>query len=196
MGYMPGEKEDGAGKDYSRLYLMIIDRYKDYIEQKESLSVAELPTLVTPNNELVVKKVNEIKAEFGNYSYELNFYDASVKAFNFVKNEIESVVLPVQFWLTPEETLTFGVGDEIDKSILLCSMLVALGNPSSKVLMHMKDGKRRTFVYFEFGGAAYMLDNENGINKFKNADELIASLGIGEDTVAYEFNDRMYRDIA
>ncbi|MEM3227473.1 MAG: hypothetical protein QXR58_02725 [Candidatus Micrarchaeaceae archaeon] len=192
---MPEEHGDGEERKYSKLYLLVIERYKDYIEQKESLSVAELPTLVTPNDELVLKKVNEIKARFTNYSYESNFYDASMMVFDFVKNSIENVVLPVQFWLTPRETMSFGMGDEVDKNILMCSMLIALGNPSAKVLMNIKDNNRKTFVYFEFGGEVYMLDNENGVKKFKNSEELISSLSGGEDTVLYEFNNRTYRDI-
>ena len=48
----------------SQLYLSIISRYKGYIEEKEELAVAELPTLVLPKGELVTRKANEIRGTF------------------------------------------------------------------------------------------------------------------------------------
>jgi hypothetical protein len=190
--------EDEARKEdrYNKLYLLIIERYKEYIEQKEGLSVAELPTLVAPGGELVSKKVNEIKASFGNYSYDSNFYDASVMSFHFVRDEIEKVVLPLQFWLTPEEIISLGMGDDIDKNILLCSMLVALGNPSAKVLIHIKDSSRKTSVYYEYVGKTYVLDNEDDVKSFNSTQDMLDSMSIDDDSTVYEFNDRTYRDIA
>ncbi len=192
---MPEEQQEGSEK-YNRLYLLIIERYKDYIEEKERLSVAELPTLVTPYNPSVVKKADEIREGFDSYSYDLNFYEAGAKAFDFVKGNIETVVLPLQFWLTPEETLEFGMGDEIDKNILLCSMLIALGNPSAKVLMHIKDGTRKSVVYFEFKDRVHMFDFQEGISTFGSTEEMMKYFNIGEESTAYEFNDRTYKDIA
>ena len=178
-----------------KVYLAIISRYKDYIEEKESLSVAELPVLVTPINQKVNEKADEIKSEFLNYDYDSNFLEASQKAYEFVKNVIDNVVLPLQFWLTPEETLVFMLGDSMDKNILLCSMLVSLGNPSSKVLVKLVDSTRKTMVYYEFKGILYMLDLETGISNFSSKDELLKSLGMNDEAVAYEFNNQMYADL-
>ena len=190
-----------GGKDAERLdtlnkiYLTIISRYKDYIEEKEGLSVAELPTLVTPKNMVVAKKVEEIESGLGHYRYDADFYDASVMAFNFVKDEVGDAVLPLQFWLTPEETLAFLMGDAFDKNVLLCSLIIGLGNPSCKVFTTIKDDSRRIFVYYEFSGAVHMLDLKDGIKSFSDKDSMLVSLGMDEDTVAYEFNDRSYSDI-
>jgi hypothetical protein len=179
----------------SEVYLSIISRYRQYIEEKEDLSVAELPTLVTPKNQKVTDSVERIKSGFGVYSYDKNFHDASIKAFELVKKEIDDIVLPVQFWITPEEALTFRMGDSIDKNILLCSMLISLGNPSAKVLVRMHQDVMRIFVYYEFNGGVYELDLSNGIKEYKSKEEMISSLGIGEETIAYEFNNQMYADI-
>ena len=78
------EESDSAGtapgfKDrMNQLYLSIILRYSSYIESKENLSVAELPTLVTPNSTAVSEISEQIKGD--NYSYESSFYDASVRS--------------------------------------------------------------------------------------------------------------------
>ena len=182
-------------KRLNQLYLAIISRYREYIEEKEGLSVAELPTLVMPNNQKVKEKAAGIKAEFLNYGYDGNFMEASIKAYEFVKNSIAETALPLQFWLTPDETLTFMLGDVMDKNILLCSILIELGNHSTKVFVRMVDSTRKVFVYYEFKNRIYVFDNEEGIKEFNNREELLASLGVGEETTAYEFNNQMYVDI-
>lgn len=180
----------------SKIYLAIISRYKDYIEEKEGLSVAELPTLVMPNSEKVAGKANEIKSRFINYTYEENFHEASLIAFQAVKREVNEVILPLQFWLTPEETLEFMMGDQMDKNILLCSLLIRLGNPSSKVFVKMSDATRGVFVYYAFKNRIYLFDFEDGAKEFPNKEAMLVGFGIDEDTTAYEFNNQMYADIS
>ena len=191
---MEGIAPDVGEKKLNRLYLAIISRYKDYIEEKEDLSVAELPTLVMPNDERVRAKTDEIKSGFLNYSYDQNFHEASIKAYEFVNREIEDITLPLQFWLTPTETMEFMVGDSMDKNILLCSMLVKLGNPSAKVFVIMRENIRDVFVYYEFGGKTYALERDR-VKEFESKDLMLVSLSLGEESVAYEFNNQMYSDI-
>lgn len=179
----------------NKIYLAIISRYRDYIEEHENISVAELPALVTPKNGAVVAKVDEIKAAFGRYDYDKNFPEAGTAAFSFVRDKIEDAVLPLQFWLAPEETLTFMIGDTFDRCVLLCSMLVALGNPSAKVAVVVKGESRHIFVHCEFAGSVYMFELGNGIRKFPTKDSMVASLKIDDEATAYEFNDRTQGDI-
>ena len=179
----------------NQLYLAIISRDKEYIEEKEGLSVAELPTLVMPSNTKVKEKVDEIKSGFLNYSYDKDFKEASNRAYEFVKKNIGDVTLPLQFWLTPDETITFMLGDIMDKNILLCSILIGLGNPSTKVFVKMEeDGSRKVFVHYEFKERLCVLD-EKGSKEFSHKEEMLKSLHLGEETVAYEFNNQMYADI-
>ena len=179
----------------NNLYLAIISRYKEYIEEKEGLSVAELPTLVTPNSEKVTEKANWIKSKFLNYTYDKDFYDASMMAFGFVNDETEDVVLPLQFWTSPDEVITFMMGDIMDKAILLCSLLIKLGNPSARVFVKMDDSARRVFVYHEFGSKFHVLECGKEKREFNSRDDVLQSLQFNEDTVAYEFNNQMYADL-
>jgi len=188
------DKQDKENK-LSQVYLAIISRYKDYIEEKESLSVAELPVLVTPNEMAVKKKVEEIKAGFLNYDYDSNFREASIRAHEFVKKEITEAILPLQFWLTPEETLTFKLGDSIDKNILLCSIFIGLGNPSSKVFVKIAETARKVSVYYELKGKTYLFDIEDGIKEFDSKESMLKTMDLKEETTAYEFNNQMYADI-
>jgi len=68
-------------------------RYKDYIEENENLYVAELPKLITPDNESVVGLANKIKSQFPIYSYNENFPDAVRSAYSYVKVEYSSCKL-------------------------------------------------------------------------------------------------------
>ncbi|MEM0094752.1 MAG: hypothetical protein QXF41_01775 [Candidatus Micrarchaeaceae archaeon] len=191
-------EEEDLTKRYNALYLEIILKYKDYIEEQESLYVAELPKLVTPDDDVVVSLANRIKSSFPIYNYEENFYDAAKAAYEHVKKDIYTVELPVQFWLTPRQTETAGAGDVFDKAVLLCSLLIALGNPSSKVIVIITDSERRFVIYAEFGGKVIAMGFEDGIQEFSSIDEMMAHFKIekGKDVTAYEFNDKMYRDIA
>lgn len=191
-----GSREQTKEYRLRQLYLAIIDRYKAHIEEHEGLSIAELPQLVTVKNDKVAAKAQEITVTFTAYDYDRDFRDAGTKAFNFVKDEIDEVVLPVQFWLLPEETLTFMMGDLMDKNILLCALIVKLGNPSAKVFVKIKGSQRESFVYYEFGGRLYVLDVGSGTKEFDGMESMLASLNIDDDTMAYEFNNQSYADVA
>ena len=62
MGIADAPEGGERDKEYRlrHLYLAIVMRYKAHIEEHESLSIAELPSLVTVKNEKVMAKVQEI----------------------------------------------------------------------------------------------------------------------------------------
>ncbi len=179
----------------NRIYLAIIMRYVNYIEEKESISVAELPMLVTPSNKEIIKRADSLKSKFSAYTYENNFFEASMAALDFVRDKIEYVSMPLQFWLMPEETLQFMAGDIIDKNVLLCSLIISLGNPSAKVLIKIQNESRKVITYYEFNGHIYVLNVDDGVVEYGSRDEMLENIHVDDDTVAYEFNDKMYIDI-
>jgi len=179
----------------NKIYLAIISRYSDYIEEKENISVVELPKYITPKDEKVVEKANEIKALFDNYTYEKDFYAASSTAYEFIKNEIEEINIPIEFWFYPIEIIEFKAGDIMDKNILLSSLLISLGNPSAKVLVTINENKRDIFSYYEFNNKVYRFDFKDGLKIFENKERMINSLLINTNTISYEFNDNIYFNI-
>lgn len=184
-------------KAYNNIYLEIIMRYKEHIEEHEGLYIADLPKLVTPGDESVVLLAREVQNNFPVYSYDDNFPEAARQSYQYVKSRIGSVSLPVQFWLKPSETIRYGVGDLFDKAVLLCSVLIALGNASSRIVVVVRDAERHFIVYSEFKGHIIGMNVEKGVKEYKNLDELLKEIdvGSGDETTAYEFNDNMYRDI-
>ncbi len=180
----------------NQIYLLIVSRYKDYIEEKEEIAVAELPRLVTPSSPLVAKKSEEIQNSIEGYFYEQNFKEASIAAFNFVEKNVEQITLPLQFWLNPDDTLTFTAGDSMDRNILLCSLLIALGNPSARVLVFMGVADKAIRVYYEFNDTYTMFDLSScGVGEYQSKEEMLAQFSITDDTTTYEFNDQVYVDI-
>ncbi len=182
-------------KKLNGIYLRIINRYGEHIENEESISVAELPRLVTPKDQSVMKKAEEIMNGFSPYEYNRDFYSASVIAYEYVRDNIDQIVLPIEFWLEPSETMEFGAGEKLDRYTLLCSILIALGNPSAKILIVEKAERLEPSLYYEFEGSIYVMNFGKNISRIKDREELLRSEGITEDAVAYEFNDKMYIDI-
>jgi hypothetical protein len=177
------------------IYLDVIMRYKSYIEEQEHLSVSELPTLVTPKSPMVVLKAGSIKEALEPYSFDHDFYEASVRAYEFVNEEIQAIRLPIEFWLYPDDVIKLGAGDVMDKNVLLCSLLVALGNPSSKVIVSFGDASNVIANYYELNGSFYRLSIGEGLKSYASKEQLMLSLGIDKDSTAYEFNDQLYLDI-
>lgn len=191
------EDETALTKKYNNIYLSIIMRYKDYIEEHEGIYVAELPKLVTPDDSSVLSVANGIMNNFPTYSYERDFLEAARLAHLYIKEKITPVTLPIQFWQKPSETISNGAGDPFDMAVLLCSVLVALGNASTKIIITISDGQRDFLVYSEYRDELIVIDLERGLTSAQNREDLMGRLKIGAnpDVSAYEFNDKMYTDI-
>ncbi|MCL4385680.1 MAG: hypothetical protein M1538_02265 [Candidatus Marsarchaeota archaeon] len=173
----------------NQLYLSIISKYKDYIEQKEQKSLSELPSLIIPTNEIIMAKVNSIKLHFQNYNYNKDFYKASILAFDFVKDNIKSITMPIKYWLTPDETILFGFGDIIDKNVLLTSLLIALGNHSTKVLIIEEFNIEKIYTYCEYKNNIILFNVENDIKIYKNLKSVLKNLNLNDDVNIYAFNN-------
>ena len=180
-------------KKYNNVYLTIIMRYKEYIEGKENLYVAELPTLITPDDESVALLAKSMKGEDNGYS-------AVERAYNYISSSITTLTMPVQFWQKPRETTLNAAGDLFDKAVLLCTLLVSMGNVSSKVMIAIKNEKRNFLVYTEIEGRLIAIDIEKGLSEVASKEELMERLEIDDDISegvnAYEFNDKMYVQLA
>lgn len=191
-------EDEALLKRYNKLYLEIIMRYKDHIEEKETLYVAELPKLVTPTDESVTNLARNLTKSFPSYSYENDFRTAALEAQKYVKDSISQINLPIQFWLRPSQTISLEAGDVFDKAVLLCSLLAAMGNASSKIITAIKEGDQKFAVYCEYKDRILFLEIDGAVADFNNKEEVLARLGIGKDPdiTAYEFNDKMYSNLA
>ncbi len=184
-------------RKYNNIYLSIIMRYKEYIEECESLYIADLPKLITPSDPAVLAVSKGITDSFPSYSYERDFLEVARLSYLYLRDRITTLSIPVQFWQKPSETLENGAGDQFDKAVLLCSVLISVGAVSSKIIITITEGKRNFIIYSEYRGEIITVDPERGLGKAFDRNDLISMLNIKGDseTSAYEFNDRMYADI-
>jgi hypothetical protein len=176
-------------RKYNDLYLEIILRYKEQIEEKETLYASDLPTLVSPHSESVVSLAAEFKGE--RYDPDKDFIEAAKKAYDYVRDKITNVNLPIKFWLKPEQVIKHSAGEHFDRYILLCSLLLALGNYTSKVIVAENEQGIRPAVYFIFSEIAYMVDFEEGIKEFEGKEHILGYLKNNSLSI-YEFNDKSY----
>ena len=98
---------------------------------------------------------------------------------------------PVAFWLTFSDMQSIMAGDEIDKSILLCSLLRSIGSESARVFV---TDTKNSYVLCQFGGKFY-LNTHSGTTPSVCASEQEALLRISGKPL-YSFNDRDYVNLS
>ncbi len=177
------------------VYKKILARYHEQIEKNEYKTISELRALVNPNNPAIQKISAEIREEFHPYIYDNNFLEAAGKAYDFIKNDIKNVELPIDFWLAPEEILELRAADETDKAIFLCSLLVALDNADARVVVET-NGERHVFAIFEFKEGFYLMDPVHDV-RLEGAKEEVLKTYFADragNRLVYEFNDRVYEE--
>lgn len=178
------------------LYRKIFERYAEIIEASEEKSVLELRALVEPENAAVQEAKRRVTSAFRPYVYQDNFMAAAERALEHVAG-IKTETLPVEFWLKPEDITELGVAGDMDKAILLCALLIALGNESAKVnIAEAENGLKLSLVTFEFGGRQYLLDPREG--RMRGGAERAKLLETHESggakviKILYEFNNTEY----
>lgn len=184
----PPSAEEVDERLRAEVYRTIIARYQDLIEEKESTSIAELNSLVKPDHPAIFSLRDKIMGEFHPYFYNKDFLSAVEKAV-VILNEIKQVQLPVSFWLSFDEILSLKAADDMDKAILLCSLLRALENDNCMILV---TESKQPYVLFEFDGKFHLINVLTGSKAAGTRDEVIGTLG--EDKPLYAFNDKSYED--
>jgi hypothetical protein len=191
------ESELEVSKRRELIYKKIIERYRELIEAGESKSIPELRSLVRPQSSSVIELKDKLTKEFKPYDYERDFVTAAQKAYEFVKDEIKTEHVNIEFWLSPKDILELNAADEMDKAILLCSLLIALGNKTAKVVVEMKGGLKHAFVMFSFSNRYYLFDPVHDINLAGSKEILEAQISTEKDEenkLVYEFNDTEYNE--
>ncbi|VVB98673.1 Uncharacterised protein [uncultured archaeon] len=171
-----------------RIYKFIIERYREVIEEQETRSVSDMKAAVKPHEPKIAEIKEALTGEFHPYVYEENFLAAAKMAYEYVSS-FRTVSVPVSFWLSFTDMGELMAGDEIDKSILLCSLLRALGSENAKVFV---TDSKNSYVLFQFSGKSYVVDHSQ---------KEIAAKETGEDAlqsikgkILYSFNDKEYED--
>jgi len=171
-----------------KLYRLIIDRYRDIIEERETKSVLDLQRMVQPREESVLKIRDSLIEGFHPYVYGENFLPAAQAAFSMLFS-FRTVSSPVSFWLSLQDMQEIAAGEEIDKSIFLCSILRSLGSENAKVFV---TDPKSSYVLFQFSGKSFVADHSQAqlLEKPSGAEALSSLKG----KLLYSFNDKEYED--
>jgi hypothetical protein len=181
-----GQIEPSEDELRLKLYKLIIDRYRDMIEQSETRSVTDLKAMIVPHHEKLAELRESIAENFHPYVYEEHFLQAAKMCFEHVSS-FKTISAPVSFWLDFSEMQFLMAGDEIDKSILLCSLLRSLGSQNAKVFM---TDSRTSYVLFQFGSKSYVADySQKELVETETGEAALESL---KGKIIYSFNDKEY----
>lgn len=171
-----------------QLYRLIIDRYRDKIEEYETKSVSDIKSLVSPRDPQISELHESITEDFHPYVYDEHFLSAAKMAFQAVSS-FRTIAAPVSFWLSFSDIQELGAGDEIDKSILFCSILRGLGSENAKVFV---TDTRNSYVLFQSGGKSFVADHSaQELAPFEDGKSALSSL---KGKLLYAFNDKDYED--
>lgn len=146
-----------------QFYKLLLRRYADLINEFERKTVGELKALVNDKDLTVQSLLSEYKPD--GYEFEKHYPDIAQKLFTFLQKEIDYVEsdLELNFWLAPREILRGKMGDDEDMAVLLCSLLLGLGDENAEVVVaEMEDLKTHAFVASEFKNKFMLLDPTQG----------------------------------
>ncbi len=170
-----------------KIYLLILNRYKDLIREKESKTISEIRALVSPyNNDSLKKLREELLSEISDYNYESHFFAAVEKTIEYM-NRVKTCEFTIPFWMTFDEINELKVTDGANKAVLFAALLRSFGSENVKVLVTKS---RKQYVRFEWGGDDYLFTPESG-SLLRNED--VAKL-LESDQAAYAFNDLSYEN--
>ena len=168
------------------LYKLVLAKYKDLINEKETLSISEIRQRVSPYNDFVRKLRDKMLADTVPYVFKSHFFSAAQRAMAYV-GSIRTCEFAFTFWMGFSEMDALKIGTAMDKSILLAALLRSFESEDAKVLV---SGKGKTFVKFSFGGTQYLYVTESG-SMLLGED---AMKTFADDPVAYGFNDLVYEN--
>ncbi|MEM4590128.1 MAG: hypothetical protein QXK21_02580 [Candidatus Micrarchaeia archaeon] len=179
-------------KDKIKLLELIIDRYRSTIEQSETKTIADLKAMINTRDEEVKKISEEIKSKFKPYIYERDFIAAAKEAHEYIRR-IRTIRTPIDFWLMPKDIIKLRGGDPMDKAIFLCSILIALDNYDSYVVVGIND-RTKVAVSFKFKDEWYFID-PTGSEMINGKKEELIEKWMSEEKDIYEFNNVNYNKI-
>jgi len=191
-GFVEKRSEANILQDKIRFYELVLGRYRQMIEHSESKTIADLKAMIKPNDETVQKVKEEITSAMRPYIYDQHFQIAAESAHKTVR-EMRTLKSLIDFWLAPKEMLNLKGGDPMDKAVFLCSLLIALDNPDSYVIVGVDSGIK-VAVGYKFGDQWHLLDTTSKANASGEKEKLIQAW-FGDEHSVYEFNNIYYNQL-
>lgn len=190
--FVERRSETSILSDKIRFYELVLNRYRQMIEQSESKTIADLKALINPHDETILRMKEEIVSNMRPYIYEQHFNAAAESAHKLVR-ELRTLKNPIDFWLTPKDLVTLRGGDPMDKAVFLCSLLISLDNPDAYVIVGVNNGIKVAVIY-KHNETWRLLDTTSRATISGEKDKIIEEWFGGERQI-YEFNNVYYNQL-
>jgi hypothetical protein len=169
-----------------KLYMLIVNRYKDLISKQEERSVTEIRQRISPYGEEVKALRKRLIADIAPYEYERDFMPALQRVLAYMR-EIKPCKFLLTFWMSFSEMDELRIGGVMDKSLLLAALLRSLDGKDVRVIVTKSE---RIFVGFGWKGERYLIVPESG--SMLSGDD--AAKPFSEDPQSYSFSDLSYEN--
>src|SRR3989338_10522870 len=145
---------DADSETKLRLYMLIVNRYKSLISEKENKSISEIRQRVSPYNDFISALKTRLAGGINHYSYEKHFLQAIQAVLGYLR-EIHNFEFLLPFWMSFEEMDQLKAAGPMDKAILCAALLRALGSDDCKVYVTKKGN---VFVGFKWSKESYIIE--------------------------------------
>jgi len=174
-------------------YERIVDRYREIIEQGETLSIPELKSKIDPDLDVIQQKLKNLP---------VNYDENPMRALELIKDYLDSITTVhntnIDFWLDIEEVMKYNIADPMCKAVLLASFVSALELDYKILMCQMSNGEKKPLIIVELNEKSLLLDPNNKHSFFRyydNVDFLLSKFEYKEITISkvlYEFNETEY----
>ncbi|MCI0503164.1 hypothetical protein L0Y65_00465 [Candidatus Micrarchaeota archaeon] len=168
------------------IYKLVLGRYRNLINEKESISISEIRQKVSPYNDFVRKLRDSMLKDIVPYDVRLHFMSAAERAMEYVR-KIRTCEFAFAFWMAFSEMERLRVGTAMDKAILLAALLRSFESEDARVIVSRRG---RAFVRFSYKSTPYLFVPESG--SLLMGDDAMKLLS--DDPIAYCFNDLVYEN--
>jgi hypothetical protein len=156
-----------------KFYSIVIQRYKDIINEKERKTISELKEMIKPND-LTIKSMVSKFTPVG-YDFNKDYATALRKNYNYLRTEINIIKndLKIIFWMDFSKVLVEKVCDEQTTSVILCSSMQAMQDNFATIeVILLEEDKVHSIVTTKIKETYYILDmvQNTPFDTYKNTD--------------------------
>ncbi len=162
------------------IYLLMLNRYKEVINERETKTITEIRSMVKPHQPFVDSLVRRIVPEWP----QCGKAGALERVIGYFRS-IETCEFAVTFWLKPEEIDDLRVADQANKSVFFAAILRSLNFDDARVYV-TKNNQYYVVFHLENKSRLFM-PRTNALV----ADEEVSRI-LAEDPPRYAFNDTVY----
>lgn len=182
--------------------VLIINKYKDLINENERKTISQLKEMVKPTD-LTIKSIS---SKFTPIAYDFNkdYLQTLRKAYNYLRTEINIINndLKIIFWMDFSKIIKEKVCDEQTISVMLCSVMRSLQDNMATIdVVLLEDDKVHSFVTTKIKETYYILDLVQNVPfetyKGNNADQLFEEYRFENKKIVrkiYSYNNQEYTD--